>query len=78
MNSDVMQASPWGDSRPANADRAPVAALAGIFLLALALRLAAIAFVGPGPDIAGYFESGLTAANLAQVRGYTYNFSSIS
>jgi hypothetical protein len=63
-----------GDSMPANADRVPVTALAGIFLLALALRLAAIAFVGPSPDIIGYSESGLTAANLAQGRGYTYDF----
>jgi hypothetical protein len=59
---------------PANADRVPVAALVGIFLLALTLRLAAVAFVGPSPDIAGYSESGLTAANLAQGRGYTYDF----
>jgi hypothetical protein len=74
MISGEAQAPARGEGMPANADRVPVAALVGIFLLALALRLAAIVFVGPSPDFTGYSESGLTAANLAQGWGYKYDF----
>ncbi|MCU0502718.1 MAG: hypothetical protein MUC51_13315 [Anaerolineae bacterium] len=59
---------------PTNAAIGAQPALVGIFLLALTLRLAAIALVGPSPDIVGYSESGLTAANLVQGRGYTYDY----
>jgi 4-amino-4-deoxy-L-arabinose transferase-like glycosyltransferase len=45
-----------------------------ISALALGLRLAAIRFIGPNSDIAGYSESGLVAKNLVDGRGYTYDF----
>lgn len=57
-----------------NTDPRTICALVGIFALALLLRLTAIALVGPHPNIIGYSESGLTAANLAQGRDYTYDF----
>jgi len=43
MISGEAHSSAPGERMPAHADRVPVAALAGIFLLALVLRLAAIA-----------------------------------
>jgi len=62
------------EEMPVGVDRVTIFMLVGVFSLALLLRLAAIALVGPSPNIIGYSESGLTAANLAQGRGYTYDF----
>jgi hypothetical protein len=45
-----------------------------VFSLALVLRLAAIALIGPNPSITTYSESGIVAKNIAEGRGYTYDF----
>lgn len=49
-------------------------AVIAICIVALALRLAAIAVVGPDPNITLYSESGIVANNLYEGRGYTYDF----
>jgi len=54
--------------------RSVLMAVIVICILALALRLVAIAVVGPDPSITGYSESGIIAKNLVDGRGYTYDF----
>jgi hypothetical protein len=54
--------------------RSALIAVIGICILALALRLAAIAAIGPDPNITGYSESGIIAKNLVDGRGFTYDF----
>jgi hypothetical protein len=54
--------------------RSVLIAVVAICILALALRLVAIAVVGPDPNITGYSESGIIAKNLVDGRGYTYDF----
>jgi hypothetical protein len=48
--------------------------LLAVFILALALRLAAVAVVGPPQSIVNYSESGIVARNVVEGRGYTYDF----
>ncbi len=72
--------NPQAPGEPPSAARWPAAGkaswrvLLALFALALALRLAAVAVVGPPRSIATYSESGLVARNLVEGRGYTYDF----
>jgi 4-amino-4-deoxy-L-arabinose transferase-like glycosyltransferase len=51
-----------------------LAIVVAISALALGLRLAAVQFIGPDPDITTYSESGVIAKNLVDGRGYTFDF----
>jgi hypothetical protein len=54
--------------------RSSLLAISAVFFLALLLRLAAIAVIGPNSAITTYSESGIVAANIVEGRGYTYDF----
>jgi hypothetical protein len=58
----------------ASSESASLLALLVVFSLALVLRLAAIALIGPNPSITTYSESGFVAENIVDGRGYTYDF----
>ncbi len=68
-----MAQSPRSPSHGGRA-RLSTAILFAILLLALGLRLAAIAVIGPTPSLDGYTESTVTARNMLDGKGYTYDF----